>query len=313
MRGATGRRRRPELPTWARLGAYALAVAVASGAAYGVGAAVGPGVAATTGDHSEMGADPHDESDGAQPQDGVATAGPVPGLAVEQEGYTLVLDDVELALGAAVPFRFAVTGPDGEPVTDTEVVHEKPLHLVVVRRDVSAYQHVHPTLGPDGWWTVPLDLPAAGTYRVFADVEPVGGPDLVLGADVQVAGRFAPVALPAPSTSTSVDGFDVTVSADAPVPGEETTLTFTVHRDGVPVDDLEPYLGSYGHLVSLRTGDLAYLHTHPTTSAEAGEDGGPEIAFGTTFPSEGAYRLFLDFSSGGSVHTAQLTLDVRNP
>ena len=60
-------------------------------------------------------------------------------------------------------------------------------------------------------------------------------------------------------------------------------LTATVSRDGEPVTDLQPYLGAYGHLVALRDGDLGYLHVHP----EGDTGPGPEIAFGTEFPSAG--------------------------
>ena len=41
-------------------------------------------------------------------------------------------------------------------------------------------------------------------------------------------------------------------------------------RDGRPVTDLQPYLGAFGHLVALRSGDLAYLHVHPADDGDAG-------------------------------------------
>jgi hypothetical protein len=62
--------------------------------------------------------------------------------------------------------------------------------------------------------------------------------------------------------------------------------------------------------VSLRAGDLAYLHTHPAEEAHAGTTGGPAVRFATTFPTAGAYRLFLDFEVDGAVHTAAFTVDV---
>jgi hypothetical protein len=135
------------------------------------------------------------------------------------------------------------------------------------------------------------------------------GRNVVLGTDLDVAGDYRPVALPAAATSTSVDGFDVRVTGD-PEAGAEADLTFTVSRDGEPVDDLQPYLGAYGHLVTLRAGDLAYLHTHPGEDAEPGVAGGPDVEFMTTFPSPGTYRLFLDLQVDGEVRTAELTVDV---
>ena len=63
-------------------------------------------------------------------------------------------------------------------------------------------------------------------------------------------------------STAHVDGYDVTLGGSVTA-GEETVLTATVSRDGEPVTDLQPYLGAYGHLVSLRDGDLGYLHVHP--------------------------------------------------
>jgi hypothetical protein len=85
-------------------------------------------------------------------------------------------------------------------------------------------------------------------------------------------------------------------------------VTLTVSRDGVPVTDLQPYLGAYGHLVALRDGDLAYLHVHPDgTPGDGRTAAGPQITFYAEVPSNGAYRLFLDFQHRGVVRTAEFT------
>ena len=62
--------------------------------------------------------------------------------------------------------------------------------------------------------------------------------------------------------------------------------------------------------MSLRSGDLAYLHTHPAEEARGDERGGPEIRFATTFPTAGRYRLYLNFAHGGEVRTAEFTVEV---
>ena len=63
-------------------------------------------------------------------------------------------------------------GPDGAPVTTYEVEHEKRLHLIVVRRDGTGFQHVHPELDvPTGVWTTEVDL-RPGDWRVLADFVP---------------------------------------------------------------------------------------------------------------------------------------------
>ena len=298
----------------ARLTAFAAVLLAAFGSAWAVGAAVGPADAdpkAGAGDRHGETAGGHDDGDdhgGSRPA--AADDGALPGLASTVAGYTLVPLQPTLPSGDAVRFAFRVTGPDGSPVTDYTEAHEKDLHLIVVRRDLSQFQHVHPALSGDGVWSVDLDLTRAGSYRAYADVVPSElGRNVVLGADLDVAGDYRPVALPAAATSTAVDGFDVRMTGH-PEAGVETDLTFTVSRDGEPVADLQPYLGAYGHLVTLRAGDLAYLHTHPGEDAEPGTPGGPDVGFMTTFPSPGTYRLFLDFQVDGVVRTAELTVDV---
>lgn len=271
--------------TTARLAVFGGALALLAAGGFVVGKAAGPVAAAEDTAHGEG----HAEM--------TATAGLPGGLASSLDGYTFADPVAE-----AGRFTFRITGPDGKPVTAFDVEHEKKLHLIVVRRDTSGFRHIHPELAPDGTWSVPLSLPAAGSYRAFADFAPTGGKPMTLGVDLSVAGDYRPATF-APSRVATVDGYRVELAGDLTA-GKTSPLTLTVSRDGVPVTDLQPYLGAYGHLVALREGDLAYLHVHPD-----GEPGaGPQVKFAAEVPSAGTYRLFLDFRHGGVVRTAGFTL-----
>ncbi|WCB92742.1 hypothetical protein DSM104299_01441 [Baekduia alba] len=225
--------------------------------------------------------------------------GAASGLAVAANGLRLVAPSSARA-GATERFAFRVVDGDGATVRDFDVQHTKRLHLIAVRRDLTGFQHLHPRQDASGGWSTPLTLRDAGAYRVFADVKPAGGDTVALASDVLVGGDFRPRPLPAPTRATRVDGYDVALSA-SPARDGETTLTYTITRDGAPVA-VEPYLGASGHLVALRAGDLAYLHVHPLADADRGQ-----IAFAAHYPSGGRYRLFLQFKAAGRVHTAALT------
>ena len=84
------------------------------------------------------------------------------------------------------------------------------------------------------------------------------------------------------------------------------TAHLTVRRHGDLVTDLEPYLGANGHLVALRTGDLAYAHVHPVEDDDA-EPG--VVTFDAELTSAGRYGLFFDFKHNATVHTAAFTFD----
>ncbi|WP_436495022.1 hypothetical protein [Actinokineospora sp. HUAS TT18] len=226
-------------------------------------------------------------------------ASPFAGLTSSQDGYTLAPVSETVASG---PFLYRILGPDGRAVTAFDVESDKLMHLIVVRRDTSGFRHVHPVMAADGTWSVPLEVGQAGTYRVFADFKPTGAKAITLGADFTVAGEFEPKTYPE-SRVAEVDGYQVRLDGDLAA-GKATRIRATVSRDGKPVTDLQPYLGAYGHLVALRQSDLAYLHIHPRKDGKSG----PEIAFVTVPPSEGGYRLFLDFQHNGVVHTVEFTV-----
>jgi hypothetical protein len=165
------------------------------------------------------------------------------------------------------------------------------MHLIVVRRDGRGFQHLHPTLGADGTWSVPITLPDAGAYRVFADFMRDGEAQ-TLAADLNVDGDAGYAPLPAANTVAETDGYTVKLDARG------SKLGFAITRGGKPVET-EPYLGAGGHLVALREGDLAFLHVHPT-----GERG---VAFEAALDTSTRYRLYLQFKHAGQVHTAEFT------
>ncbi|MFK4106567.1 hypothetical protein ACI2L1_42265 [Streptomyces sp. NPDC019531] len=284
-----------------KITAFAAALAATFGTAYGVGQGVGPVAEEKTTARHDAHAD-----DSAPGQE----SPPAGGLQVSESGYTLDLRTPRLAAGRIAELRFAVRDGDGRAVTAYRREHDKELHLIVASRDLNTYRHLHPTRAADGTWSIPVSLPRAGDYRVFADFTPEqkNAANLTLGADLAVSGSYTPRKPPAPHTTATTDGYEVRLGG-ALRPGAARELKLTVSRDGEPVTDLQPYLGAYGHLVALRSGDLAYLHVHP--GGEPGDgttEPGPDISFTATAPSSGTYRLFLDFKHEGRVHTAAFTV-----
>ncbi|HVX47307.1 MAG TPA: hypothetical protein VHC49_25670 [Mycobacteriales bacterium] len=297
------------MKTPARLGFYVLGLAAAFGAALGVGALVGPTGSQPASEHADMKSGGHGDMKSGAHDEMAGMAHELPGgLSISADGYTLRPAADTLPAGRESTFRFTITNSDGRPVTAFTRTHEKLLHLIIVRRDTSGFQHLHPTLGPDGVWSVPLRLPNAGDYRVFADFAPSTKDPITLGADLHAAGAYRPVPLPEPSSTATVDGYTVTVDGDLKA-GASSMLTLSIERNGRPVTDLQPYLGAYGHLVALRHGDLAYLHVHPDGEPGDGHTRpGPRIRFHAEVPTAGSYRLYLDFRHGGAVHTAEFTM-----
>jgi hypothetical protein len=216
------------------------------------------------------------------------------GLSDTGSGYRFRLDAGTLHAG--VPARFDLTlERGGEPFTRLDEAHgEPPLHLILVRRDLAGYVHVHPRLRGDRF-TATVTLPTAGIWRAYADFE-VGGAKVVLGRDVFVPGDFTAQRLAAARWTATVDGYDVRLRRGA-------DLNFEIERGGRPVRALQPYLGADGHLVAIRQDDLAYLHVHPRESSRPGT-----VTFEAELAEPGRYALFFQFKHDGSVHTVPFTL-----
>jgi len=301
----------------AKLAGFAVMLAVLFGGGALAGGAIGPdrdsGRSAqgpAEKDQSAHGAESgeHGSKPGAHDR-GRSKARPLRGLAVAADGLRVIVDDSELRRGRTESLGFRIVDDVGDTVRDFDVEHTKRLHLIVVRRDLTGFQHLHPKQGADGGWSTRLRLDEAGSYRLFADFS-YQDESFTLANDLRVDGAADLKPLASPSRTSVSDGsYDVRLGADHARPGEEADLRFTVTKEGQTVQ-IERYLGARGHLVALREGDLAFLHVHPTEQGHRAARGDP-IGFAATFPTPGRYRLFLQFQHRGHVQTVAFTREVK--
>jgi hypothetical protein len=229
------------------------------------------------------------------------------GVLISARGFTLEPLRTRFEAGVRSRFEFRIRDYAGDIVASFEHVHDAGLHLVVVRRDLTLFQHLHPKLQDDGRWSLDLTLEQAGFFRAFADFS-VKGNALTLGMDLVAEGELRLSDAHAPSAIARADGYEVTLEPHSFRVGQPTALAFAVRREDRRVEDLEPYLGAMGHLVALRRGDLAYLHVHPMANDRPGM-----IEFHTEFPTAGQYRMFLQFAHAGAVKTVAFDTHVEYP
>ena len=229
--------------------------------------------------------DDGDDAEAGSHDDHSSAVAEATGLTARADGFTLALADRTPAAGRT-RLDFQVLTSSGRPLLDYTREHEKDLHLIVVRRDLTGFQHVHPRLDRG-------DRHLVGGRAAHARHVARRRRLRARGLGGHHAGRrrrrspatSRPRALPAddrtPTVETDAGTYTVTLAGDT-APGAATVLTTRIELDGEPVTDLEPYLGAYGHLVAMRAGDLGYLHVHP----EEGRPG-PGIDFATAFPDAG--------------------------
>ena len=278
----------------------ALAVSGCSSMNHGSTGASGVGQTTTS---AAMGAMPgmtHDSSTSA----GDGMAGMNHGTPAEGLRVQIVTSPTKAGIEQALSFK--VVDSSGGIVNQYEIEQTKELHLVIVRSDLSGYQHLHPARDNLGVWSIPLTLAKGGVFRVVADFVPVMG-GMAMGrtavvTDLSIVPSAADTPLPAESASAAVDGYLVELVGN--LGGvKDAPLDFVVTGpDGKPVK-LEPYLGSFGHLVAFAKADLTYTHIHPESANAASGT----LKFVGHTKTTGVHRLFLQFAAAGKVHTAEFT------
>jgi mono/diheme cytochrome c family protein len=203
-------------------------------------------------------------------------------------------------------------------VREFDTVHERPFHLFVVSDDLQEFSHVHPVAQTDGSLELPLTLPRAGAYVLFADFLPVGGTPQMIGKTIIVgggAGEPRPGRLAPDATDKTDAGLRVRMRLESGelIAGVPSYLSFALEdtATGQPVTDLEPYLGAWGHAFIV-SADLADgVHSHPTTALT--NPGASTIFFNQRFPRAGMYRLWVQFMRNGRLATVSFTVEVAGP
>jgi hypothetical protein len=220
---------------------------------------------------------------------------------------------------SSTAYSFKIIDDQGNTLKDFQMEHEKLLHLIVVRKDLNEFQHVHPTLdATTGIFTLSdLTFPSSGAYRIFADFTPIsaqmdasGQPmNVVSSEDMAVAGAYSPQPLGTTETTKTFDGYMVTLTTDPKAPLSGTVmLMFAISKNGKPVADLQDYLGALGHSVILKEKTLDYIHTHAIETPSSKQNG--TITFHVEFPSAGNYKVFMQFQDQGKVTTTNFVVPI---
>jgi hypothetical protein len=234
------------------------------------------------------------------------------GLSGALSGYTLVSTGT-VAAGAASTFSFHISGPDGRTVTRYQPYESKLTLFYLVRSDLTNYQYLESTMRQDGTWDVSMPALTPGTYRAyvtFAAPDAGEGTPLmyVLSRPFTVPGTSAEVALPAPTTSTTADGYTVAIAGDLRA-AQSVPLAIRIEDKGKPVSIFTRILDGYAHLTAFHEGDMAFARILSTGRTSADNGAGPLTAQ-ALFPESGTWRLFVQFELGTTMHTAAFTVNV---
>jgi hypothetical protein len=231
---------------------------------------------------------------------------------------------------------FAVKDFFGRNTGAMQIVHERPMHLIIVSADLADFYHIHPTLSDGNVFRVTHVFPHGGNYRLFADFTPVGGGNHIESFNLKVEGTGrAPVSLdPAAAWTATAGSVRMALASEKPLrAGEDIGLYMTLAdlQTGAPVHDLQRYLGAWAHIAIISQDTQDFLHVHPLEELpsnfeffwyimrrdllhahpmEPGATSPATIRTFAGFRQAGLYKMWVEVQRGNSVLTVPFVLRV---
>ena len=240
--------------------------------------------------------------------------------------------------GQPATLAFTVKDKQGATIKDLQIVHEKPMHLLVVSKDLAEFYHIHPEQSADGSYRVQHTFPNGGEYKLYADFTPKEATQVVEQVDIKVAGteRAKVPLVPDAKFEKTAGGLRVVMKPDGAIlGGQELMLNFAAFdaKSNKPATDLQNYLGELAHFVIISEDMKDFVHAHPMSKGEHDElvkmddhnaDGHKhstmegvttkpsqsEVAAHTAFPRSGLYKVWAQFQRGGQVITVPFVVNV---
>ena len=222
-------------------------------------------------------------------------------------------------------YQFAILDESNTTIKAFDTVHEKIMHVIVIRKDLTDFQHIHPTFDQQtGTFTLEdLNMPNNGPYRICADFTPSDAPKSSNGSknpitiyeDVLVGdqSKYQAQKIGDPAESKTVGDYEILLQTKPIVmsANAQTTLEYLFIDNkqigDQAIKDLEPYLGAMGHAIVLSE-NLDFIHAHAMDDPKLNKRGIVDFMF--TPPKQGKYKVFAQFKRQGQVFTTDFVLPV---
>lgn len=240
---------------------------------------------------------------------------------------------------------FTVKNARGETVKNLAIVHEKPMHLLVVSEDLSEFYHLHPEAQIDGSYKVSHSFPNGGNYRLYADLTPPDNAQTVQDFSLRVSGdeRQTVDLKRDEKLEKTIGDLRVVLKPDGDlIANKEMRLDFQTfdRATNKPAIDLENYLGAKAHFVVISQDLERFVHAHPLSNDNVkgavkgaqhshetnslreeiphahgeklnGVESESIVSAHVVFPKTGIYKIFAQFQHAGQVVTVPYIVEIK--
>jgi hypothetical protein len=234
---------------------------------------------------------------------------------VTDRGYDIKATAVDgrMVSGQNTPLALHVLDPSGMPVKQFTLDMTKLMHTIIISKDLSAFDHVHPNHMNDGTFLVNHTFPFGGEFLLVNEFMPDDKDVTVHKQWVNVEGDSRvdePVEADIDLVK-EIGDLKVTMSFSPDLvrlkPEQMVMINFQFADalTGEPVK-MEPYLDTPGHCVIVDRRMEQYLHVHAAVEMSADSS----VMFHTSFPKSGIYKLWGQFQHDGKVITVPYVIEM---
>ena len=232
-----------------------------------------------------------------------------------------VIQTQPVEMGRRSPVQLRLTNKEtGAPITldQLDVVHTKPIHLLMADPSLEDYHHIHPTeAANDGDYLFIMKPNTECGYRVWVDVTPTGEEQQYATADIPGVKDCKDAKINKTEvTEWEGNGYSYKIEFDTPLQAGENTMAKLTIRDarGRLFYKLEPVLGAFSHMVGFYDDYKNIAHIHPMgDEPESADDrGGPYLEFHIRPEQAGFMKLYAQFYMNGRDHFVPFAVNVQD-
>ena len=222
----------------------------------------------------------------------------------------------ELKVGEENEVILFIQDKDAKPidVSQFEVVHTQPVHLLVIEPGLSDYHHEHPVQKATGQYAFSFTPQTACSYQAWVDVQPKGSHQQYIPVDLKGAAECNELLDKTVNLEASSQGYDFKLELEGDLKaGEAVFANMSITKDGQPVDFLEPVMGAFAHMVGFYEDYETIAHIHPMGKepTEDTERGGPSLRFHIEPERTEYLKLFAQVQIDGKQVFAPYGLEVK--
>jgi len=213
---------------------------------------------------------------------------------------TITFERPNAEAGKEIPIQFILTKED-EPMADLQVMHDKLMHVVLVRNGLKHFDHIHPEQTAPGVFVIPYTFAAAGAYRIWVDFT-FDNMQHIVDFDINVAGELEG------KEQDKLYGLKVEMSKpEQMIQGKPVTFGFAItDEDGKAVPVTEKFLAADGHMIVIDQTRDEFEHAHDETG-----DKDNTLSFSYTPEKPGKHKAWVQFKIEGQDRAASFEFEVQ--